>query len=157
MHIWKRHISGDIEKICLCIYYFKMPVRNYLPNSFWVWATENFRLMRRDVKYLFRQMQSSIQNIAKSFSYITNNFKNYDWHCEWEILAPKNDVNRINHQIQLKLPGEIFYYKSIDTVIDEVQIVNYPVEYFSSLDSSGMPKHIYWCLFATYIHINCAT
>jgi len=69
----------------------------------------------------FCQMQSSIQNVVqKVFPDITKNFKNHDWLCERAILAPKNDdVNKINNQIQLKLPGEVVKYKSIDTVIDE--------------------------------------
>jgi len=69
----------------------------------------------------FCQMQSSIQNVVqKVFPDITKNFKNHDWLCERAILAPKNDdANKINNQIQLKLPGEVVKYKSIDTVIDE--------------------------------------
>lgn len=92
----------------------------------------------------FCQMQSSIQNVVqKVFPDIANNFKNHDWLCERAILAPKNDdVNKINHQIQLKLPGEVVKYKSIDTVIDEEQAVNYPIEFLNSLEPSGMPPHI---------------
>lgn len=92
----------------------------------------------------FCQMQSSIQNVVENvFPDITNNFKNHDWLCERAILAPKNnDVNKINHQIQLKLPGEVVKYKSIDTVIDEEQAVNYPIEFLNSLEPSGMPPHI---------------
>lgn len=92
----------------------------------------------------FCQMQSSIQDVVqKVFPDIANNFKNHDWLCERAILAPKNDdVNKINHQIQLKLPGEVVKYKSIDTVIDENQAVNYPIEFLNSLEPSGMPPHI---------------
>jgi len=58
-------------------------------------------------------------------------------------LAPKNnDVNKINNQIQLKLPGKVVKYKSIDTIIDEEQAVNYPIEFLNSLEPSGMPPHI---------------
>lgn len=79
----------------------------------------------------------------KFFPILQNNFKNHDWLCERAILAPKNDdVNKINHQIQLKLPGEVVKYKSIDTVIDEEQAVNYPIEFLNSLEPSGMPPHI---------------
>jgi len=92
----------------------------------------------------FCQMQSSIQNVVhKVFPDITKNFKNHDWLCERAILAPKNDdVNKINNQIQLKLSGKVVKYKSIDTVTDEAQAVNYPIEFLNSLEPSGMPPHI---------------
>lgn len=92
----------------------------------------------------FCQMQSLIQNVVqKVFPDITNNFKNHDWLYERAILAPKNDdVNKINHQIQLKLPGEVVKFKSIDTVINEEQAVNYPIEFLNSLEPSGMSPHI---------------
>lgn len=51
---------------------------------------------------------------------IQNNFKNHDRLCERVILALKNDdINKINHKIQLKLPGEVIKYKSNNTIIDE--------------------------------------
>lgn len=35
-------------------------------------------------------------------------------------------MNKLNEQIQLKLPDETVKCKSIDTVMDEDQVVNYP-------------------------------
>ncbi|XP_054711282.1 uncharacterized protein LOC129220874 [Uloborus diversus] len=89
------------------------------------------------------QLQSSIEDLEKNvFPNIINNFRNHDWLCERAILAPKNDaVNRINNVIQLKLPGAIMEYKSIDTVIEEDQAVNYPVEFFNSLEPPVVPPH----------------
>lgn len=52
------------------------------------------------------------------------------------------NVNKINHQILLKLPGTATQYKSIDTVQDEDQIVNFPVEFLNSLEPTGFPPHI---------------
>lgn len=67
----------------------------------------------------------------------------HDWLCERAILAPKNDnVSKINHQIQLQIPGELIKYRSIDTIIDDDQAVNYPIEFLNSLEPSGMPPHI---------------
>ncbi|XP_063915454.1 ATP-dependent DNA helicase pif1-like [Zophobas morio] len=92
----------------------------------------------------FCQLQSSIEELEERvFSNIANNFRNHDWLCERAILAPKNDdVNRINNKIQLKVPGVITEYKSIDTVTEEDQAVNYPVEFLNSLEPPGMPPHI---------------
>lgn len=89
-------------------------------------------------------MQSSIQDVdQKVFPNLSLNYKNHDWLCERAILAPKNiDVNQINERIQLQIPGETTKYKSIDTVVDDDQIVNYPIELLNSLEPPGMPPHI---------------
>ena len=53
---------------------------------------------------------------------------------------PRNvDVNEINFHIQQILPGGLMSFKSIDTVIDENEIVNFPTEFLNSLDLPGMP------------------
>lgn len=92
----------------------------------------------------FCQIQSSIEDLEKNvFPNISRNYKNHDWLCERAILAPKNDdVNKINDQIQSQIPGQETKYKSIDTIVDEEQVVNYPIEFLNSLDPSGMPPHI---------------
>ena len=69
-------------------------------------------------------------------------YKDHKWLCECAILAPKNDsVNVINIQIQQQLPGEDISYKSIDTVVDIDQAVQYPTEVLNSLEPPGMPSH----------------
>lgn len=92
----------------------------------------------------FCQMKPSIQAVVdKVFPNLTCNYKNPDWLCERAILAPKNDdVNKLNNQIQLKVPGEPIKYKSIDTVMDAEQVVNYPTEFLNSMEPPGMPPHI---------------
>ncbi|XP_026475461.1 uncharacterized protein LOC113380436 [Ctenocephalides felis] len=47
----------------------------------------------------------------------------------------------MNLKIQQILPGYEFTFKSVDTVIDPDEIVNYPVEFLNSLDLPGMPPH----------------
>ncbi|XP_044597781.1 uncharacterized protein LOC123274285, partial [Cotesia glomerata] len=91
----------------------------------------------------FCQLQSSIEDLDnKVFPNIASNFKNHDWLCERAILAPKNDdVNKINDRIQLKIPGTFTEYKSIDTVTEENDAINYPVEFLNSLEPPGMPSH----------------
>lgn len=92
----------------------------------------------------FCQMQPSIEDVVKKvFPNISRNYRNYDWLPERAILAAKNDdVNKLNDQIQLQIPGETTKYKSIDSVVDEDQVVNYPIEFLNSLEPSGIPPHI---------------
>lgn len=57
-------------------------------------------------------------------------------------MAAKNvDVDEINFQIQQLLPGDLMSFKSIDTVVDENESVNFPIEFLNSLDIPGMPPH----------------
>ena len=57
-------------------------------------------------------------------------------------FAAKNvDVNDLNFKIQQLLPGELVSYKSIDTVCDASEAVNYPTEFLNSLDLPGMSPH----------------
>ena len=64
------------------------------------------------------------------------------WLCERVLLASKNiDVNSINSNILNKIDGNLRTYKSIDTVANIDDVVNYPVEFLISLDLSGFPPH----------------
>jgi len=92
----------------------------------------------------FCQLQPSIIDLENSvFPNIANNYQNHDWLRERAILAPKNDdVSKINNRVQMKIPGQATIYKSIDTVTEEDQAVNYPTEFLNSLEPAGMPPHI---------------
>jgi ATP-dependent DNA helicase PIF1 len=58
------------------------------------------------------------------------------------IVAAKNeDVHEIMNQILATLPGVVTEYKSIDTVVDADEVVNFPPEFLNSLDSAGLPPH----------------
>ncbi|GFS76225.1 ATP-dependent DNA helicase [Trichonephila clavipes] len=60
------------------------------------------------------------------------------------ILAAKNiDANTINFTIQHGIPSETTTYKSIDTVENQDEVVNYPTEFLNSLDLPGMPPHVF--------------
>jgi ATP-dependent DNA helicase PIF1 len=50
-------------------------------------------------------------------------------------------VNTINLQIQEQLPGNATSHKSVDTVVDVNESVQYPIEFLSSLEPPGMPPH----------------
>jgi ATP-dependent DNA helicase PIF1 len=72
----------------------------------------------------------------------TDNTKNHEWLAERAILAAKNvDVNEFNLKIQHLLPEDLVSYKSIDTVCDAAEAVNYLTEFLNSLDLPGMPSH----------------
>jgi hypothetical protein len=76
------------------------------------------------------------------FPNIRCHFNDHKWLCERAILAPKNNsVNAINLQIQQQLPGEAISYKSVDTVVDVDQAIQYPTEFLNSLEPPGMPPH----------------
>jgi hypothetical protein len=52
------------------------------------------------------------------------------WLEERAILAAKNvGINKLNLKIQHLLPGDLVSYKSIDTVCDAAEAVNYPTEF----------------------------
>ncbi|XP_031632403.1 uncharacterized protein LOC116346472, partial [Contarinia nasturtii] len=88
--------------------------------------------------------KSSLQEMINSvYPNISNNYKNHDWLYERAILAPKNDdVNQINHQILQRIPDSTAKFKSIDTVTNECESVNYPIEFLNSLEPIGMPPHV---------------
>ncbi|XP_055836640.1 ATP-dependent DNA helicase PIF1-like [Episyrphus balteatus] len=76
------------------------------------------------------------------FPDVQTQYKNLEWLSERAILAAKNvDVNELNSKIQELLPGDLVSYKSVDTVCDPNEAVNYPNEFLNSLDMPGMPPH----------------
>ncbi len=80
--------------------------------------------------------------MTKVFPNLHLNYKNHNWLSERAILAPKNlAVDEINAKLLSQLPGETSSYKSIDTVPDPDEVVNYPVEFLNSLAPAGLPPH----------------
>nr|XP_046472567.1 uncharacterized protein LOC124214346 [Neodiprion pinetum] len=80
--------------------------------------------------------------IDQIFPDVRRQYANHGWLAERAILAAKNvDVNELNLKIQHLLPGELVSYKSIDTVCDDTEAVNFPTEFLNSLDLPGMPPH----------------
>lgn len=81
--------------------------------------------------------------IEKVFPNIQINYRNHDWLSERAVLAAKNkDVYQLNNFIQSSIQSEEIIYKSIDTVVEADEVVNYPSEFLNSLDLPGMPPHI---------------
>ncbi|XP_017470385.1 PREDICTED: uncharacterized protein LOC108362062 [Rhagoletis zephyria] len=73
--------------------------------------------------------------VSSVFPNIAQNYQNHNWLAERAILAAKNkDVGQLNANILNDVPGEIVTFKSIDTVINQDDAVNYPTEFLNSLD-----------------------
>lgn len=87
--------------------------------------------------------QSEEDLINGIFPNITQQYKNHLWISERAILAATNkDVNSINENIQKNIPGQLFTFKSVDTIMNPDEVVNYPTEFLNSLDLPGLPPHI---------------
>jgi hypothetical protein len=71
---------------------------------------------------------------------LVNNLRSYltlNWLWDRVILAAKEeDVHEIMNQILAMLPGIVTEYKSIDTIVDVDEVVNFPPEFLNSLDSA---------------------
>ncbi|GFT18965.1 ATP-dependent DNA helicase, partial [Trichonephila clavipes] len=93
------------------------------------------------------QRDASVGNFAKQLMDIGNGRIEIDESTQC-ITLPANfsakniDVNTINFTIQHGIPIETTTYKSIDTVENQDEVVNYPTEFLNSLDLPGMPPHV---------------
>ena len=77
------------------------------------------------------------------FPQLATNYKNHQRICERVILAAKNnEVNAVNNIILREILRIYTSYKSIDTIMYKNEIVNYPVDFFNSLDIPGVPQHV---------------
>ena len=80
-------------------------------------------------------IEQLIQNV---FPQIATNYENLEWPCELVILAAKNNKSIIQGQIL----GKYATYKLIDTIMSMEKIVNYPTEFFNSLDIPGVSQYV---------------
>ena len=87
---------------------------------------------------------SNLEEIEeKVFPNIVENYKDKRWLSERALLAPKNiSVDKINEHILGKIPGAVMKYSSVDSVVDEEEAVQYPMEFLNSLEPPGMPPHM---------------
>lgn len=88
----------------------------------------------------FTQSKDELKH--RVFPNIAQEYRNRIWLSERAIMAAKNkDVDDINAQIMEDIPGQIVTYNSVDTIMNQDDIVNYPVEFLNSLDLPGVPQH----------------
>ncbi|XP_067134502.1 ATP-dependent DNA helicase pif1-like [Centruroides vittatus] len=79
--------------------------------------------------------------IDQIYPNIVHNYTNPEWLFQRAILATKNNiVDNINFNIQKKIPNERIY-KSIDTMVNVEESVNFPTEFLNCLQVPGMPLH----------------
>ena len=82
--------------------------------------------------------------VEKVFPNILTNYKNHKWLSERAILAAKNkDVHEINNIILTKIRDQAVIYKSVDTVLEPNEAVNYPSEFLNSWISQGFHHTCY--------------
>jgi len=81
--------------------------------------------------------------INELFSNFAQNYNIHEWLRERAILAVKNnDVNVINFCIQDAILGKTTRFKSIDTVMNQDEDINYPTEFLNSFYLPVMPPYI---------------
>lgn len=86
--------------------------------------------------------ESKEELIQRVLPDVAQQFKNHNWLSKRAILAAKNeDVDDLNAIIQNFIPGQLFSFKSVDTVINQDDFVNYPTEFLNSLELPGLPPH----------------
>ena len=68
--------------------------------------------------------------VEKVFPNILTNYKNHKWLSEQAVVAAKNkDVHKINDIILTKIQDQAVLFKSVDTVLEPNEAVNYPSEF----------------------------
>ena len=76
--------------------------------------------------------------VCRVYPDLSFNFSNITWLSERCILPTLNKTTHdINMSLIEALPGDCVEYKSIDTVPDETEAINFPTEFLNSLDVSG--------------------
>jgi ATP-dependent DNA helicase PIF1 len=80
--------------------------------------------------------------IDQIFPIVLRQYTNHECLAERAILAAKNvDIHELNLKIQHLLPGYLVSSKSIDTVCDATEAVNYLTEFLNSLDLPSKPSY----------------
>ncbi|GBP22164.1 hypothetical protein EVAR_10674_1 [Eumeta japonica] len=113
-----------------------LDIRN---NKVAVDTLTGFITLPTDFCYITDSKEELIQRV---FPDIAQQFNNHKWLGERAILAAKNkDIEDLNATIQTFLPGQLVSSKSVDTVMNQDDVLNYPTEFLNSLELPGLPPH----------------
>lgn len=133
-------------------FYFKMLLRKYSQNSFCIWAMKNFCLIPLYVKYLFLQNFAKCNHQFKMLrSKLLPILETSIWfHKSWLALEMKNFGSdymtmstKYTIQFTWSYPVNLSSINQLTQLIQEKQAVNYPIEFRTSLKSSGILPH-FW-------------
>ncbi|GFT10394.1 ATP-dependent DNA helicase [Trichonephila clavipes] len=138
------YLRRSISKLCLtinmCVKLQNDPLTSRFPEQLLDNGNGRIQLFV-DTEYIqlpenFCKIVATKDELIKNiFLDLRHNYTDNARLCERAILAAKNlDVDSINFKIQQSLPGNEITFKSIDTVVDPDEVVNYPVEFLNSLD-----------------------
>ena len=73
--------------------------------------------------------------VSRVYPDLLSSYTNITWLSERCILAPRNKtIHAINTTLVEQLPGESVQYKSLDSVPDESQAIEFPTEFLNSLE-----------------------
>uniref|UniRef100_A0A0L8G6R7 DNA helicase Pif1-like 2B domain-containing protein n=1 Tax=Octopus bimaculoides TaxID=37653 RepID=A0A0L8G6R7_OCTBM len=104
------------------------------------------RIFQKSLKYFLNStimlctIASTIQSLQDQvFPGLEVHNGDLDWLCQRAILVPKNVVvSAINNSLLLHLPGDMTVYKSVETIPNQYEVV----DFLNSLEPSGVPPHI---------------
>ncbi|XP_029652892.1 ATP-dependent DNA helicase PIF1-like [Octopus sinensis] len=96
-----------------------------------------------DVHPFATPVSSLAELTDKVFPHLKDNYLNHEWLSERAVLAPKNvTVTKLNDQPLQSLPGAPFAYKSVDTMVDANESLNFSTEFFNSLYPPSLQPHL---------------
>lgn len=85
---------------------------------------------------------STFNKLKNVLHIIRENFKNPQQLRHRTHLAPVNDtVDKINFDLLQLLPETASSFRIVNTVINQDQAIQFPIEFLNSLQPPGMPSH----------------
>ena len=95
-----------------------------------------------DMRAFGTMVSTEDELIDKVFPNFAARYKESKWLGERAILAPKNvTVNSINDKLLKKVPPPETLYKSVDTMVEKEEAVDYPVEFLNKQEPPNVPPH----------------
>ncbi|XP_077264817.1 uncharacterized protein LOC143898893 [Temnothorax americanus] len=127
------HLKGDVFAGQFSKLLLKIGDGEYPETEGKVIIPANLGLVVKSLESLINKIYPDIADIKE---------KSMDWLCERAILTPRNDKAGVINNILLKSfeEGEM-NYRSVDSVVDTDDAVNYPVEFLNTMNPPGLPAH----------------